>query len=310
MATVVADMSMSLDGFIAGPHDGVDRVFAWYSKPQPASQPTEGPSEPGAAGLRVIVAGRRTFNTAGGWAGRHPTGVPVIVVTHQVPDGWPRPGSPVSFVTGGIEAAMRKAGEIAGDGVIALASPSIFQQCLGLGRVDRIQVKVVPLLLGQGIRYFGNLAGDPAELENPAVTEGNGVTRLHYRVPRRDTAVSRPWTSTELHLPQRSGRARLACRRVRAAAARRRSAAGRADPARSGRARERHGADRVRTPCGTARQPHRKGWVYVAIDDIDAHYQQAKTRRRWRVRERRAERLRAPRVTFPALTTEGKYGCP
>ena len=53
-----------------------------------------------------------------------------------------------------------------------------------------------------------------------------------------------------------------------------------------------------------------KGWVYVAIDDIDAHCQQAKTRRRWRVRERRAERLRAPRVTFPALTTEGKYGCP
>ena len=67
MATVVADMSMSLDGFVAGPHDGVDRVFAWYRKPQPASQPTEGPSEPGAAGLRVIVTGRRTFNTAEGW---------------------------------------------------------------------------------------------------------------------------------------------------------------------------------------------------------------------------------------------------
>ena len=113
----------------------------------------------------------------------------MIVVTEQVPDGWPCPGSPVSFVTDGIEAAMRKAEEIAGDGVIALASPSIFQQCLGLGMVDRIQVKVVPLLLGEGIRYFGNLAGDPVELENPAVTEGNGVTHLHYRVPRRDTAV-------------------------------------------------------------------------------------------------------------------------
>src|SRR5260370_40587353 len=128
MATVVADMSMSLDGFVAAPDDGVDRVFAWYSKPQPASQPAEGPSEPGAAGLQVIVAGRRTFNTAKGWGGQHPMGVPVIVVTHQVPDGWPRPGSAVSFDTGGIESAMRKAEEIAADGVIALASPSIFQQ--------------------------------------------------------------------------------------------------------------------------------------------------------------------------------------
>jgi hypothetical protein len=70
MATVVADMSMSLDGVAADPDDGVDRVFAWYSKPQPESQPAEGPSEAGAAGPRVIVAGRRTFNTAGaGMAG-------------------------------------------------------------------------------------------------------------------------------------------------------------------------------------------------------------------------------------------------
>jgi len=67
--------------------------------------------------------------------------------------------------------------------VIALGSPSIIQQCLNLRLVDRIQVKLVPLLLGAGVRLFGDLAGDPVELENPTVVEGNGVTHLHYRVP-------------------------------------------------------------------------------------------------------------------------------
>jgi dihydrofolate reductase len=183
MSTVVADMSVSVDGFVADPAGAVDRVFAWYTKPQPAAQPTEGASEADAYGLRVIVYGRRTFDQAKGWGGRHPTGVPVIVLTHTVPDGWPREGSAVSFVTDGIESAMEQARATAGDGVIALGSPTIIQQCLNLGLVDRIQIKVVPVLLGAGIRLFGDLAGDPIELENPTVVEGNGVTHLHYRVP-------------------------------------------------------------------------------------------------------------------------------
>ena len=188
MSTVVADMSVSLDGFVADPAGEVDRVFAWYAKPQPASQPAEGPSEAGAPGLRVIVYGRRTFDQAKGWNGQHPTGAPVIVVTHDAPDGWPREAAAVSFVTDGIESAMEQAKAIAGDGVIALGSPSIIQQCLNLRLVDRIQVKVVPLLLGAGIRLFGDLTRDPVELENPTVVEGNGVTHLHYRVPDQGQA--------------------------------------------------------------------------------------------------------------------------
>ena len=189
MATVVADMSVSLDGFVAEADGGVERVFAWYGKPQPESQPREGRSGPGASGLRVIVAGRRTFEQAEGWGGEHPTGAPVIVVTHGIPEGWPRKGAAVSFVTEGIETAMKQAAAIAGDGVIALATPSIIQQCLNLGLVDRIQVKVVPLLLGAGIPMFGKLTGDPIELENPTVVEGNGVTHLHYRVPDQRRAA-------------------------------------------------------------------------------------------------------------------------
>jgi len=181
MATVVADMSVSLDGFVADPSDGVEGVFAWYGKPQP--EPAAG--GPGTGGVGVIVYGRRTFEIADGWGGNHPTGAPVIVVTHQVPIGWPHENSNVSFDTGGIESAMAKASQLAGDHqVIALGSPSIIQQCLDLGLVDRIQVKLVPLLLGNGIRLFGTLAV-PIELENPEVTEGNGVTHMYYNVLRR-----------------------------------------------------------------------------------------------------------------------------
>jgi dihydrofolate reductase len=182
MSTVVADMSVSLDGFVADPGGGVDRVFAWYGKPQPSGQAVEPTGETAAFGLRVIVYGRRTFDQANGWPGGHPTGAPVIVVTHELPDGWPRAGSTVSFVTDGIESAMKEAGAIAGDGVVALGSPSIIQQCLNLGMVDRVQVKLVPVLLGGGIRLFGDLPGGPVELENPTVVEGNGVTHLHYAV--------------------------------------------------------------------------------------------------------------------------------
>jgi len=79
---------------------------------------------------------------------------------------------------------MERARQIAGPRDVALGSPSIIQQCLNLGLVDRIQVKVVPVLLGKGIRLFDNLAVGPIELDNPEVIEGNGVTHLYYEVPR------------------------------------------------------------------------------------------------------------------------------
>jgi dihydrofolate reductase len=187
MATVVADMSVSLDGFVADSADRADRVFTWYGKPQPEQAPREPTGEAAAMGLGVIVYGRRTFDVAHGWDGRHPTGAPVIVVTHTVPEGWPIPDSTVSFDTVGIESAMAAAAEMAGDKVIALGSPSIIQQCLALGVVDRIQVKVVPVLLGSGIRLFGTFAGDAVELADPEIMQGNGVTHLYYNVAKHSS---------------------------------------------------------------------------------------------------------------------------
>ena len=184
MGRVVADMSVSLDGFVAGPHDEMEHVFSWYGKPQPTSPDAKTKAGSDGLGLGVIVYGRRTFDVAKGWGGTHPTGAPVIVVAHRLPEGWPREGSSVGFAIEGVEGAMERARQIAGPRDVALGSPSIIQQCLNLGLVDRIQVKVVPVLLGKGIRLFDNLAVGPIELDNPEVIEGNGVTHLYYEVPR------------------------------------------------------------------------------------------------------------------------------
>ena len=178
MGKVIADMSMSLDGFVAGPDDQPGPVFGWYEKEQPAWPG----GAPEGTGVGVIVYGRRTFEVANGWGGNHPIGVPVIVVTHELPGGWPREGSTIEFESGGVEPAIARAQEIAGEKIVAVGSPTITQQCLDLGLLDSIQVKLVPVLLGEGIRFFENLKTAPIELSDPRVTEGNGVTHLHYDV--------------------------------------------------------------------------------------------------------------------------------
>src|SRR3954466_1137146 len=116
MAKVVAIMSMSLDGFVADEDDGVAEVFEWYFSgdvevpmPRAASGFTfrlSPASADHARGLMMevgaMLTGRRTFERADGWGGRHPFDVPAFVVTSEVPDGWPRAGSSVEFVTDGI----------------------------------------------------------------------------------------------------------------------------------------------------------------------------------------------------------------
>src|SRR5262249_15419052 len=123
MTKVIAIMSMSLHGYVADANDGADEVFDWYlsgdveiTMPSASSDITFRVSEPSAGHLRGLMAevgamltGRRTFEKAGGWDGRHPFDVPAFVVTHEVPDGWPRPDSTVEFVTDGIESAVARA---------------------------------------------------------------------------------------------------------------------------------------------------------------------------------------------------------
>lgn len=197
MATVVADMSVSLDGFVADLHDTVGPLFDWYQA-GPVTTPSADErwifhtDEASAKQLRealssvgALVCGRRVFDLTHGWGGRHPVGCHVFVVTHRVPEGWPRDDTPFTFVTEGVESAVAQAKALAGDRIVAVATPAITQQCLNAGLLDVIRVNLVPVLLGEGIRWFDNLRDAPVMLDDPAVTQGRRVTHLEYRVRRR-----------------------------------------------------------------------------------------------------------------------------
>jgi dihydrofolate reductase len=145
-------------------------------------------SEPSAEHLRglmtevgAMLTGRRTFERAGGWGGQHAFG-PAFVVTHDVPDGWPRPGSTVQFVTDGIESAVAQAKAAAGSKSIGVHGAQTIQQCLDAGLLDEIHVDLAAVLLGDGVRLFDRLANTPLVLGNPTVVAGVGVTHLRYPV--------------------------------------------------------------------------------------------------------------------------------
>jgi dihydrofolate reductase len=132
--------------------------------------------------LGAGVAGRRMFDIANGWGGSPPGGGPCFIVTHAVPQEWVREGSPFTFVTDGVESAIRQAKQAAGDKNVAVSSANIMQQCLKAGLLDEIQSDLIPVLLGGGVRLFDHLGAAPVELELTRVVEGLGVTHLKYRV--------------------------------------------------------------------------------------------------------------------------------
>jgi dihydrofolate reductase len=195
VSKVIALMSMSLDGFVTDADDGVDEVFAWYftgdvEVPLPSAAPfTFRVSAPSAEHLRglmgeigAMLTGRRTFERADGWGGRHPWDVPAFVLAQRVPDGWPRPGSTVHFVTDGIESAVAQARAAAGPKSVGVHGARTIQGCLDAGLLDEIHIDLAAVLIGGGVRLFDNLANAPVVLGDPTVVAGVGVTHLRYPV--------------------------------------------------------------------------------------------------------------------------------
>jgi dihydrofolate reductase len=193
-------MSMSLDGFIAGPNDDVNDVFDWYFNSGDIEIPTGARdgmtfrvSQPSADHLHrwfsevgAVLTGRRTFEKAQGWDGNHFWG-PAFILTHQIPEGWPRPDSSVHFVTDGPESAVNQARIAAAGKVVGVHGADTIQQLLNAQLLDEIQIDLVPLLLGSGIRLFDHLVG-PEFLDGPTVIAGEGVTHLRY-VVRKEVSV-------------------------------------------------------------------------------------------------------------------------
>ena len=123
----------------------------------------------------MLVCGRTLFDVADGWDGRHDFDVPVVVVTHTVPTDWA--GTPIgtclfSFVTAGVEEAVAQARkQIAGDLAVNVTAGVIAGQCLELGLLDEIAIDLVPVVMGGGRPFFGNLAVEdvaPPAMQRPA----------------------------------------------------------------------------------------------------------------------------------------------
>ncbi len=98
-----------------------------------------------------LVTARRTFDIANAWGGRHPMHVPMVVLNHRVPSEWVKDGSQFTFVTDGIENAIKIARQIAGDKDVVIGAPSIVKQCLNAGLLGEIHVDLGLVLLGSGI---------------------------------------------------------------------------------------------------------------------------------------------------------------
>ena len=195
MGTIGAGFSMSLDGFITGPGNDVMRLFQWMFQGNTDVKVTIGEEEMDlkvaaedverweAPEMGAIVSGRGMFDVASAWGGKHPMNVPVVVLTHNVPQEWVKEGSPFTFVTeGGIEKAIEEARKIAGDKGIGVGGADITRQCLKAGLLDEIAIDLVPVLLGSGVRLFESLGIEPIELECTSVSQAPGVTHLRFRV--------------------------------------------------------------------------------------------------------------------------------
>jgi len=202
MSKVVIDMTMSLDGFVAGPRDGKQfplgqhggmAIFDWYTsgdteirsplfKPAPGAnrdQVTRMFAESGA-----FVFGRKTYDITSGWGGRHPVdGAPVFVLTHNPPPPAEVSKGPsnLTFVTDGIASALRQAKAVAGDKDVKLGGASPGKAALAAGLVDEILVHIAPYLMGGGVRLFDELK-DGLRLEKVSVSDGPLATHIRYRV--------------------------------------------------------------------------------------------------------------------------------
>ena len=134
--------------------------------------------------IAATIVGRHVFDMTDGWNGKPPSGVEhVVVVTHRpAPEGWD-PDAPFHFVDG-VEAAVFKAQELAGDRIVEVAAGEVGGQVFAAGLVEEVRMDVAPVVLGSGKRYFGSVHLQHL-LEDPdVVIQGSRVLHLRYQVRR------------------------------------------------------------------------------------------------------------------------------
>ena len=200
MSSTVLYMSMTLDGFIAGPNvrldnglgDGGERLHEWALSGGTDLDDIEVTRKAGGVNGRVIdefmttgavVAGRGTFEPAGGWDGDHHDGVPIFILTRHDPSDFKQ--WPLVTYMDDVTAVMTQAKDAAGDKDVLVHGAGVAQLALAAGVLDEIELHVIPVLFGQGRRLFEDLPAEQIDLERTRTLEGEyGVTHMHYRVKR------------------------------------------------------------------------------------------------------------------------------
>ena len=189
MSKVILDMSMSLDGFIAGANvskeypmgvNGED-LHTWiFSTPKDkvdADVEREMFAKTGA-----VILGNRTFEVGVDLWGDVPFPVPCFVLTHKKREMLIKKSGTFTFVTDSIESALQQAQEVAGDKDVRLMGADVAKQFLSAGLIDEIQINHVPILLGAGVRLFENLGLRNKQLKKDRVLDSPHATHIHYRV--------------------------------------------------------------------------------------------------------------------------------
>lgn len=205
MGKLVADITMSLDGFITGPDDAPGRglgergeaLHNWvmggpwrYEDEARRFAPLEadlGVLQESMGSIGAGIIGRRMFDVTGGWGGNPPGGrdARYFVLTNSAPQEWQRPDSPFTFVTDGIDSALAQAQAAAGDKDVGIGGgANVIQQYLAAGLVDELRLHLAPVLLGAGKPLFDHLGNQTIELERPRVVESPYATHLFYTVRR------------------------------------------------------------------------------------------------------------------------------
>jgi dihydrofolate reductase len=212
MGKLVHEISMSLDGYVAGPnatledplgehgeelHEWVFGLDAWkqaHGRGEGERGPDNDVVEEGLATTGAVIMGRKMWSggsgpweddpNAGGWWGDDPPfGVPVFVLTHHERPPETKGDTRIEWVTDGIEPALAKAREAAGDrNVLIAGGASVAQQYLAAGLVDEVQIHLTRVLLGSGVRLFENLGSPPPRFELERTIASPSVTHLRYRV--------------------------------------------------------------------------------------------------------------------------------
>lgn len=184
MGKVMFGLSVSLDGFIADKNDDVSEVFAWMGSAMERFHEIVGDQ---LSTFGAVIMGHRSFNqidNENGWV--FPDGTapdwPVIVLQSQARASVKKGKTQFHFETSGIESAIAKAKEIAGEKNIALHGASSVQQALKAGLLDEFHINIANVLLGEGVRLFDHLGSEPIHLERIRTLETPGATHLSFRV--------------------------------------------------------------------------------------------------------------------------------